>query len=265
MYRIWTRGREVKSILASSTGSFDYNHYIRLFMLSGIDILITIPYNIWYLMTLATANILPWPGWNAIHNSNWSQILLVTLAVLRNFPQSLYRVQVPRWMYVVYGFIFFALFGISDEAMKRYWSAWQYVSKIFCWKTSWYVFGFVLFQSVIHELIDLRPRKSAHPHNVHISFAENQHPASYRTDSLGTSYAIGENIIALSTASSNADSKLEPGDSQVELSKNLDNSSQNSRRCNIVRILPPLTPSALEPGHGAQPLALNVPEEKVKV
>jgi hypothetical protein len=104
-------------------------------MLSGIDILvnilITIPFNIWY--STAWFPTYPWPGWNAIHR-NWSYT--------------------TRWMYVVYGFVFFGLFGVAAGARKHYASAWQYVSKIFCWQTklsrepSKYVFGFVLFQSI---------------------------------------------------------------------------------------------------------------------
>jgi pheromone a factor receptor len=148
MYCIWTKGREVKSILGSSSspGSAGYNHYIRLFMLSGIDILITIPFNIWYLTTYFHAPFLPWPGWTAIH-TNWSHPLLFPLAKLGS--QNLYQVEAARWVCVVYGLVFFGLFGVATEAKKHYASAWQHVSNIFCCKTelesSRYVLEFILF------------------------------------------------------------------------------------------------------------------------
>jgi pheromone a factor receptor len=134
MYRIWTRGREVKSILASSTGGPAYNHYIRLFMLSGIDILITIPLNIWYFTTFFQIPVSPWPGWKFVH-SNWSQIEQYTTADVKSSPPMFYQFEVTRWMCVVYGFVFFGLLGVTAEARKHYWSAWKSVSKLLCLQT----------------------------------------------------------------------------------------------------------------------------------
>jgi Pheromone A receptor len=160
MYHIWTRGREVKSILASSIGSPGYDHYIRLFMLSGIDMAITIPFNIWYFTTYFRFHLLPWLGWKVVH-SDWSQILGFTTAKLRTAPRSFYQLEITRWICVIYGFVFFGLFCATAEAKKRYASAWQYVSKIFCWKIGFsqesprYMLGFVLFQFISRQLIDI--------------------------------------------------------------------------------------------------------------
>jgi pheromone a factor receptor len=145
MYRIWTKGREVKSIISSSTGSLSYDHYIRLFMLSGIDIIITIPFNIWYLTTFFQNPLSPWPGWKVIH-SNWSHIASITTVGLRSIPQWFYQFEVTRWMCVVYGFVFFVFFGAAAEARKHYTYAWQYVAQIFSWKTGFSreSFGYVL-------------------------------------------------------------------------------------------------------------------------
>jgi pheromone a factor receptor len=149
MYRIWTRGRQVKSIISSSTGSPSYNHYIRLFMLSSIDMLFTIPFNIWWFTTYFQVPILPWPGWKYIH-SDWSNILRLTTAELRANPHLLYQVEISRWICVFYGFIFFVFFGVTAEARKHYASPWQTVSKTFYRQkgfpreSSEYVLGFVL-------------------------------------------------------------------------------------------------------------------------
>jgi uncharacterized membrane protein YoaT (DUF817 family) len=151
MYHIWTNGRHVKSILGSSAEAHGYNHYIKLFALSGIDIFITIPNNIWYFTTFFKFPLSPWPGWKFIH-SGWSKIALFTSAELRNIGlEMFYQSEVTRWMCVIYGLVFFGLFGVTAEARERYTSAWQFVSTIVCWKTgflrelSGYMLRFILF------------------------------------------------------------------------------------------------------------------------
>jgi Pheromone A receptor len=251
MYHIWTGGREVKSILGCSTGSPSYNHYTRLLMLSGIDILVTIPFNIWYFTTWFP--IYPWPGWNAIHSS-WSYMTLTT-AELTKIPSMFYEHEITRWMYVVYGFIFFGLFGVVAEVWTYYASAWQYVSKIFCWQTghpresSRYVLGFVLFQSFFHCLIDLRLRILC-PRRTHMSFAMNKHSAPDTFNFSGPPYEISGTTV---TASSTLDVNSKPeADSQSTLSRVLANPSPVSQQYTVTRILPPLTPPDLESGSGVQ-------------
>jgi Pheromone A receptor len=160
MYHIWTRGQEIKSILSSSIGGLRYDHYLRLFMLCGIDLFVTISLNLWYFRTWFP--ILPWQGWMAIHSA-WSQIRIVTTAELEATPSAFYQLEIMRWVCVVYGFLFFCFFGITAEARKRYTSAWTCISKICCWRTELsgesfrYVLGFVLFQSISCKPIDLWP------------------------------------------------------------------------------------------------------------
>jgi pheromone a factor receptor len=103
-------------------------------MLSGIDILVTIPFNIWYFTTFFQTPLAPWLGWDAVHG-DFSRILTTTNAELRSVPRNLYQVEITRWMCVAYGFVFFGLFGVTLEARNYYASVWQNVSKIFYWKT----------------------------------------------------------------------------------------------------------------------------------
>jgi pheromone a factor receptor len=130
MYHIWTKGREVKSSLSSSTDGLGYYHYTRVFMLSGIDILITIPFNIWFFTTWFDGGLFPWPGWDGIH-SNWSQLPEVPTAVLKAIPQLLYEGEISRWINVAYGLVFFGFFGVATEARVQYVGAWRYVSRMF--------------------------------------------------------------------------------------------------------------------------------------
>jgi pheromone a factor receptor len=126
------RQREMKSILGSWTGGLDYKTYTRLFILSSFDIIIIIPFNVWYFTTWFP--IVPWPGWKVIH-SDWHRIRQITAADLKINPQIFYKYEIPRWMGVVYGFVFFLFFGVGAEARKHYVSSWKYVSKTVSWQT----------------------------------------------------------------------------------------------------------------------------------
>jgi pheromone a factor receptor len=156
MYRTWIERREIKSILASSSGSLGNNQYTRLFMLSAIDMAITIPFNTWYFTTWIQTTLVSWPGWKALHR-NFSQISVVTTAEVRSDSRLYSQTEITRWMYVAYGFIFFGLFGVTAEARKHYASAWLYVLQIFSWKTGfsresfrYVLLGCVLFQCAYH-------------------------------------------------------------------------------------------------------------------
>jgi Pheromone A receptor len=221
-------------------------------MLSGIDMAITIPFNIWYCTTWAKVPLAPWPGWKFIH-SNWSQVQLLTTVEWRSSPPLSYQVEITRWMNVVYGLIFFGLLGVTAEARKYYAFAWQRVSKTFRGQTQFsrklsrYVLRFV---SVFCELIQLRPRTPVHPHNVHISFDDNQHPASDKSDSSTLSYGIRESIITLSTTS-DTESEFAPSSALTNLPR------VPQQQCNIMCIPPFPTPPHLKSDGGAQPPVLD--------
>jgi pheromone a factor receptor len=99
-------------------------------MLSAIDIIVTIPFNIWFFTTWSQSPLAPWPGWAIVH-SDWSQISFFTNAELRGAPKLFYQVEITRWMSVIYGFVFFVFFGVAAEANRP---LWQYISKIFHWR-----------------------------------------------------------------------------------------------------------------------------------
>jgi Pheromone A receptor len=150
MYHIWTRGQEIKSILGSLTGVPGYNHYTRLFILSAINIVVIVPFNIWYFAMWLQTSIGLWPGWKGTH-STWAQINITTTPELTSVPQHFYQIKIPRWMNVVSGLIFFVFFSVTVKARKHYASAWQYISKIFGLQmgfSSGCMLGFVLFRLI---------------------------------------------------------------------------------------------------------------------
>jgi pheromone a factor receptor len=117
-------------------------------MLSGIDLLITIPFNIW--VFTAWFPVFPWQSWASLH-ADFSRVDTYPAAIWQRNPGIGPSLEVTRWIGVAYAFIFFILFGFTDEARERYAFALQFVAKKIGYQTkssvsSECVISFHLFQ-----------------------------------------------------------------------------------------------------------------------
>jgi pheromone a factor receptor len=114
-------------------------------MLSGLDLLITIPLNIYAFSTWFP--ISPWPGWAAVH-SNFSHVERITAVEWRSDAGLLAAVEATRWTSVLYALLFFMFFGVGAEARKHYTSALKCVGKRFGYylqtPSSWVKYVFLL-------------------------------------------------------------------------------------------------------------------------
>ena len=124
-YNIWIRRQTIKSTIGCA-GNLKFSRYIRLFVLSGIDILITIPVNIWAFTTWFPVH--PWLSWTAIH-ANFSRVDTYPAAQWRGDRSTRMSLEGGRWISVVYALIFFILFGFADEARKHYRFVLQSIAK----------------------------------------------------------------------------------------------------------------------------------------
>jgi Pheromone A receptor len=205
MYHIRARRREANSIIRCSGP--DDDHYVRLFMLSGIDLLITIPFNTWYFVTWFP--VMPWPGWKASH-SDWAEIPIITAAQWGRTTSGMVYYEITRWIVVVYGVVFFVFFGLNVGARRNYASTWQHVSKMlylrmgFPPELSRYVLDpdSISPQPFFRELVMNSPPRgsvcSPTGNLGDINFARNQPDKS---DYSGSSCASSRSIITLPTTS----------------------------------------------------------------
>ena len=152
MYHIWIRRQAAKPVLGYSRGLFNSSLHLRLFMLSGVDLLITIPFNTWVFTTWFPVH--PWMGWTAVH-SEISHVFTLSITFWWGRPELRHVVEGVRWISVVYGLVFFLLFGFTDEAMGCYTSILQYIAKKIGYQTKFsgsseYVIGLELLQNISH-------------------------------------------------------------------------------------------------------------------
>jgi pheromone a factor receptor len=104
----------------------NFNRYLKLFVLSGIDVLCTVPFSIWALGFWFP--LIPWPGWKAVH-ANDSYVDQITAESGRSDHRYFAALEMTRWESVTCAFIFFAFFGFAGEAIRHYKLAMQFFAK----------------------------------------------------------------------------------------------------------------------------------------
>ncbi|KAH7869342.1 pheromone receptor [Lentinula edodes] len=106
--------------IVSANSTISPSRYLRLMLLALIDIMCTIPVGIYIIFIgLDGVPLAPWISWNDTH-FDFNRVVLIPSAVWRSNTSNYTAVQINRWLPIVCAFIFFALFGFAEEAMKNY-------------------------------------------------------------------------------------------------------------------------------------------------
>jgi pheromone a factor receptor len=87
--------------------------------LSAIEILGTIPLATYFIVSSAKAGVIPWTSWADVH-AHYSEIDQIPSFIWKYDPQMANSLEIFRWSLVACAFIFFAFFGLADEARQRY-------------------------------------------------------------------------------------------------------------------------------------------------
>nr|AGC14656.1 pheromone receptor [Lentinula edodes]AGC14667.1 pheromone receptor [Lentinula edodes] len=125
----YIRRIQFNHILASNS-AINPSRYLRLMLLALIDILCTIPIGIYIIyIDLKGVPLAPWISWDDTH-FDFGRVVLIPAVVWRADPATTAGLQINRWLPVICAFIFFALFGFAEEAMKNYRRAFWFRGKI---------------------------------------------------------------------------------------------------------------------------------------
>ncbi|KAI0271185.1 pheromone A receptor-domain-containing protein [Russula aff. rugulosa BPL654] len=101
------------------TTSANRGRYLRLMAISSVEILGTIPLGTYYIVASVKWGLEPWKGWAVVH-SHYSEVVQIAAFIWRAEPQAVLALEMSRWSLVACAFLFFALFGLSDEAREHY-------------------------------------------------------------------------------------------------------------------------------------------------
>ena len=105
------------------------NRYIRLICFSVCDLLVGIPITLYYLYnTIAVVTLDPF---SSPTQEQFSQIFQVPAVIWRSTTFSELNFELNRWIVVWGAFVFFAIFGFTEEARNNYRAMLQYVIQFF--------------------------------------------------------------------------------------------------------------------------------------
>ena len=109
--------------------NFDSNRYARLIFFSTCDLLTGIPITSFYLY-VANTDLLPFHGLKEEYN-NYFFIYKIPATVWRSTTLSELNHELNRWILVWGAFLFFAIFGFTEESRNNYRAILQSVVQVF--------------------------------------------------------------------------------------------------------------------------------------
>ena len=123
------------------------SRYFRLMALAATEILFSLPFSLYILVSNMNMGVFPWISWEDTHQ-NFGNINFVPHAFLAANPHQKLLLDINRWITPAGGFLFFAYFGLAGEASSEYRQAlWKLVAPLGIkppaakpQSSAWYVF-----------------------------------------------------------------------------------------------------------------------------
>jgi len=103
----------------SSHRNLNRGRYLRLMVLSSVEIFATIPLGTFVIVHNAKHGVSPWISWEHVHR-DYSRVIQVPASVWKEEPFTSLGIEFFRWVLVASSLIFFAFFGFADEARQHY-------------------------------------------------------------------------------------------------------------------------------------------------
>ncbi|KAI0789239.1 STE3-like pheromone receptor [Abortiporus biennis] len=123
----WRRRIQFQQFVSAST-SMTFNRYLRLMLLSCLEMGLTVPLSAYSIYSnTAGRNLDPWISWSNAH-FNFSHIEQVPSLLWRMNGKAVIALEMGRWLYPCCAFLFFALFGFAEEARRNYRTAFWWIA-----------------------------------------------------------------------------------------------------------------------------------------
>ncbi|KAL6308804.1 pheromone A receptor-domain-containing protein [Sparassis latifolia] len=123
----WARRRQFKQFLSGGS-NLSFNRYFRLMGIAATEMCFTVPFGCVDLYYSVTSPIYPWHGLADIHYqfSRTPQYPAVYWLSFEGYRVSFFSI---IWLQIACAFIFFAFFGLADEARRHYRMAATYAAR----------------------------------------------------------------------------------------------------------------------------------------
>ncbi|KAF8597848.1 STE3-domain-containing protein [Ceratobasidium sp. AG-I] len=111
--------RQFTQVLSNSNSGLNMSRYFRLMALAATEMLFSLPFSLWILVTNMTGILNPWVSWEDTHQ-NFGHINFIPRVYIEALPHVKLVMDINRWITPAGGFLFFAYFGLAGEASAEY-------------------------------------------------------------------------------------------------------------------------------------------------
>ncbi|TFY56929.1 hypothetical protein EVJ58_g7331 [Rhodofomes roseus] len=123
------RRAQFREFLSASNPSLTFGRYFRLMALATTELLFTIPVTSYAIYLNATTQpIEPWVSWSYVHYE-FSRVQLVPSVIWRMDRQLVVALELGQWLNPLCALVFFAYFGLAEEARRHYKAAFWAVAR----------------------------------------------------------------------------------------------------------------------------------------
>ncbi|KAH9943666.1 putative fungal pheromoneG-protein-coupled receptor [Amylocystis lapponica] len=134
--RAFVKRRKQFNELMTSNSNLTYHRYLRLMGLAALEMCTTVPLGVYTIVHNAQYPLYKWRGYGDLH-SNFSRVGQYPAVLWRMDPATVSSFDFDFWTVIICPLMFFAFFGLAEEARKHYYVAATTVAKRVGLSTSW--------------------------------------------------------------------------------------------------------------------------------
>jgi pheromone a factor receptor len=111
--------QQFKQVLSNSNSGINMSRYFRLMALASTDIVFSLPFSLYLLVSNLQNKQDAWVSWDVTH-AKFSIPTILPMIILKTFPSSYKVMMINIWVLPAGGFLFFIYFGLGGEALSAY-------------------------------------------------------------------------------------------------------------------------------------------------
>lgn len=128
IYHFVSKRLQFRTILKSSKSGLDTSHFVRLMCIASTDLIVAVPVNIYFIVRTAQ-NLSPWLPRHVFYE-DWDHVVQIPAASWITSSQFILGNILPRYAFPIIAFAFFALIGVTEEAVGEYLRLFRYVRRL---------------------------------------------------------------------------------------------------------------------------------------
>ncbi|CED85379.1 STE3 [Phaffia rhodozyma] len=129
IYNFLAQRRRFQAVLQQHSSSLNSSRFLRLIGVAAVDMVLSLPFGI-YEIIHNSYNLQPTYSWADLHHS-FDLVQETDQSILNAQPGSWASINLSRWTTTLAAFIYFAFFGMHEDALSFHASTWNKITAAF--------------------------------------------------------------------------------------------------------------------------------------